>query len=276
MPLDKTVLKKKPKKASIAPEPEARALLPVLSQPAAARPDEVCMHELCESLAISAVSIRRELQRYPDEMGIFSLDDFELEIPAKIRIDELGQTMTKVVSEASPNDTIARIKLRIKPVPGPLEMQPVISDQPLETLDVLSREQIAKFESYRIFSVEDLLRASRSVANRKALAGIIPEAKLGEALDRAGVAAMPGIPEGVSRKLLELKIKSPRDFVARDAEEMAKSLSHATGENIEAKDVIDWQKQIRNLISIKKIRRKTDLSTRPADNVIINVGDKTA
>ncbi len=65
---------------------------------------EVALHELGESLVTSAVTVQRELRRYGEANGAFMLEDLEMELPVKLRVDSLGQMMAEVVSERRHSD----------------------------------------------------------------------------------------------------------------------------------------------------------------------------
>ncbi len=107
---------------------------------------EVALHELGESLVTSAVTVQRELRRYGEANGAFMLEDLEMELPVKLRVDSLGQMMAEVVSEPAANSVLTRIRLRIRPDSHPVDAIPIIADAPLARLKTLSSQQIAFLE----------------------------------------------------------------------------------------------------------------------------------
>lgn len=262
MAVSKKVTKKKSTLKKKLPSPGSTPL------PSTKQTSEIGLHEVGEALAISAISIKRELSRYQDEMGLFEINDFELEIPVKLRIDDIGQVMATVVSEVNSSDAIARLKIKINPTSELPENLPIIADQPLESLGVFNPEQIKQFKQHRIFSVEDLLRASRNTSTLNSLTTIAPNDKLDTALNLAGVITMPNLPSGITSALVNLDVASPKDFVAKNPKTLATQLSQVTGESITEDDVKNWQSHIKDTISLKF---KRNLTGRPDvfDNIVI-------
>lgn len=223
---------------------------------------EVALHELGESLVASAVSIQRELRRYTEDNGAFLLEDLEVELPLKVRVDPLGQLMAQVVSEATPNSALTRIRLRIRPDAQPVDRVPIIADQPLEFLTILSKDQRAFLESYRIFSVEDLIRASRNAASRKALQTVIPKVVLEDSLARGGVLLIPVVPARVAAGMLGVGVKSVDDFLSRDPSRLALALAKALREQITREHVSQWQADLKKL---KTLVNQKGASAHPKD-----------
>jgi hypothetical protein len=201
---------------------------------------EVALHELGESLVTSAVTVQRELRRYGEANGAFMLEDLEMDLPVKLRVDSLGQMMAEVVNEPAANSVLTRIRLRIRPDSHPVDSIPIIADAPLARLQTLSSEQIAFLKLHRIFSVEDLLRAVRSVAVRNALEAVIPATALDDSLSRAGVLLIP-VPARVAMALLDAGLKSADEFLRRDTLQLANLLTKSLGETVSKDFVTQWQ-----------------------------------
>ncbi len=230
--------------------------LPALTLPpqtplTSAASTEVALHELGESLVTSAVTVQRELRRYGEANGAFMLEDLEMELPVKLRVDSLGQMMAEVVSEPAANSVLTRIRLRIRPDSHPVDAIPIIADAPLARLNTLSSQQIAFLEQHRIFSVEDLLRAVRSVAVRNALEAVIPAAALDDSLSRAGVLLIPVVPPRVAMALLDMGLKSADEFLHRDTLELATLLTKSLGETVSSDFVMRWQGDLKQLHVLK-------------------------
>lgn len=214
---------------------------------------EVGIHELGESIAASLASIQQELNRYPNTMGAFLLDEVDLEIPVSLRVDCLGQVKAKVqekVEEGS--SSVGRLHLKVKPVLG-AEQPPVpMSDQSLEDLKVLSPEEIQLLKKQRIFSVNDLLRVSRNVGGRLALEKLGLKKKEEELKKRGAFLYLPMIPLSVKQTLLQADIKSPQDFMEQDAEKMAALLSKSLKTKVNIKEVQAWQQEVRKFLTIPR------------------------
>ena len=224
--------------------------------PAAAAGPEVTLHELGEALITSAISMQRELRRYQESNGAFIIDDMEIDLPLKVRLDDIGQVMAQVVSEAADGAAVTRIRLRIRPDQAPVQHVPVIGDQPLKSLGSLDAKQVSYLEAHRIFSVEDLLRASRTVAVRAALHPVIPEARLDDALARATLLSNPVLPAAAGAELLKAGVKSVEEFVARKPEDFAPALKRALGTAITPDMVKQWQASLQAL--------RTEATAQPA------------
>src|SRR6185503_1066888 len=107
-----------PMKERRSPRQRGRALvtaLPPQAHVTSAASTEVALHELGESLVTSAVTLQRELRRYGEANGALLLEDLEMELPVKLRVDSLGQMMAEVVNEPPANSVLTRIRLRIRP-----------------------------------------------------------------------------------------------------------------------------------------------------------------
>jgi hypothetical protein len=159
--------------------------------------------------------------------------------------------MAEVVNEPPANSVLTRIRLRIRPDSQPVAGIPIIADAPLGCLKTLSSQQIGFLELHRIFSVEDLLRAVRSVAVRRALDAVIPAAVLDDSLSRAAVLLIPVVPPRVAMALLDMGLKSADEFLHRDALQLATVLTKSLGENVSKDFVTQWQGDLAKLRELK-------------------------
>ncbi len=198
-------------------------------------------------MVASAVSIQRELRRYSEDNGAFQLEDLEVELPVKMRVDSLGQMMTEVVSDVPTNTALTRIRLRIRPDAEPPDRIPIIADAPLASLKTLTPEHVAFLEAHRIFSVEDLIRAARGAAGRKGLEAVIPPAVLDHSLARGSVLVIPVVPAPVAGALFKVGLGSIDAFQRRDPSHLATVLTRALGQTISKDDVAGWQADLRKL-----------------------------
>lgn len=204
--------------------------------------DEVAIHELGEALAVSAVSIRRELQRYPDEMGSFTIEDFEVDLPVRMRVDSLGQVMATVLPSAQANDAVARVRIRLKPGEKQVNAAPVIADYPVKALDSFSGDEIKTLEKHRIFSVEDFIRVCRNTAGRTQLEKLVSTSSIERALKPAELLTMPSVPGSISLGLIKNNIRSAEDFLGNKPEDLAHLLQNVPLEKIHVEDIQEWQK----------------------------------
>lgn len=207
---------------------------------------EVAMHELGEALAVSVVSIKRELQNYPDERGSFAVDDFEVDIPLQMRMDELGQLMVTVLDDGGATKAIARVRVRIKHDEKPLQRIPIIADLPLSELQVFTDSELKKLDEYRVFSVEDFIRVSRNSAGFKALEKRVSKTRTQKALKKAELLIIPDIPSHVSKELIN-NFSSVDEFVHKDSVSISKSLKKAKID-VGEQDVSEWQDKTRKYI----------------------------
>jgi hypothetical protein len=195
----------------------------------------------------SAVSIQRELRRYSEDNGAFLMEDLEVELPVKARVDSLGQIMTEVVNEMTSGSALTRIRLRIRPDAQPVDRIPIIADAPLASLNTLSTEQVQFLEAHRIFSVEDLIRTARSVAARKVLDSVIPSAVLDDSLARGSVLLIPVIPPHVALALIKVGLRSVDEFLHRDRTQLATALTGVLGGTVSQEQVAQWQASLTRL-----------------------------
>ncbi|MDQ6721521.1 MAG: hypothetical protein M3003_12110, partial [Candidatus Dormibacteraeota bacterium] len=137
------------------------------------------LHELGESIASAVGKIQGELARYTSALGSYVIDEMEVSIPVKMRVDDLGQAMVTVDQDGH-NGSSLRIKLR--PVPPVVQAQPASTTQPLESLGFTPAE-VAKLKERRVFSVDDLQRVARNVAGQEALQKVTPSATLAQSLN---------------------------------------------------------------------------------------------
>jgi hypothetical protein len=220
---------------------------------------EVALHELGESIAATVASVQRELARYPNALGAFVLDEMDLTIPVRMRVDLLGQVRATVADEDQAGVLVGNLHLRLKPVLGAAQPPPVTSGQSLQSLNVLRPEVIARLEQERIFTVDDLLRVSNTATGRTALNKMQLGTDLSSVLDRASVLTLPSVPAPVAENLVDIGISKPSDFVQGDPVQIAHTLSERLKQPITPEAVQAWQKEVGDLISVPLPRPRPDM-----------------
>lgn len=217
---------------------------------------EVALHELGNGLAISFATVQNELARYPNELGAFLLDEVEVTIPVRLRIDELGQIRVHMIEDNSDKSEGGQIHLRIRPVLGATQTTPKCADQPLSTLgDILPTEAIQRLEELRVFSIEDLLRIARDAAGQRAVEKLLPEVKLNTVVERATLFTLPDLTPRLAETLLQIGVTSPTDLVKRNSKDLAneinKRLEGKTDKILTPEDVNNFQSSIRLLTQLR-------------------------
>lgn len=205
---------------------------------------EVALHELGESIAVTVASVQDELARYPNDLGAYVLDEVDLNVPVQLRVDGLGQVKATVIEGAAPSSNVGQLHLRLRPILGASQTPPPAPIQPLDALGALSREEIARLEAERVFSVEDLTRIARNASGRAALTKFGLEADLENVLDRADILSLPMLPPSVAASLLQVGVGAPTDFVKEDPAKLAESLSERLGQTLSIEDVASWQTEV--------------------------------
>jgi hypothetical protein len=219
-------------------------------QPEAMGSTEVAVHEIGDSLAATAAQVQQELTRYPNTLGAFLLDELELNVPVRLRVDGLGQVMVNMVEGGTGAGQPGNLRLRLRPVLGASVPASLSAVQPLQKLNIFLPETITRLETYRLFSVADFLRVAHTAAGRAALNALNLGFSLEEILDRAWLLTLPMLPPVVAEELLQLGIDSPRNFVQENAVWLAKELSNRLNEPIRDEDVECWQKEVRQAIAL--------------------------
>lgn len=204
-------------------------------------PSEVAIHELVDAVVQALVSTQRELARYATPLGAFVLDELDVTLPVRMRLDALGQIMTSLADPGGDERPVAQLRLRVRPALGTDTPPDVTSGQGLAELGVLDAQALAKLATLRIFSVDDLLRVARNAAGRSALSTLDVGVPITPLLDRLAIAAIPSLPPSVRKALIGVKIESPADFLARESGVLAKALTRYTGRRTTARDVEAWQ-----------------------------------
>ncbi len=217
---------------------------------------EVALHELGESFAISLATVQNELACYPNELGSFLLDEIEVTIPVRLRVDELGQIRVHTVDDTPDKPESGQIRLCIRPVLGASQTIPQCANQPLSALgDVLPTEAIKQLEKLRVFSIEDLLRVARNPAGQRAVEELLPEVKLKDAIDRATLFTLPNLSPRLAATLVQMGITSPVNLVNHDsktlADEINKRLEGKLEKMVTPEDILDFQASIRRLTQIR-------------------------
>ncbi|MGC4064847.1 MAG: hypothetical protein QM784_09415 [Polyangiaceae bacterium] len=177
------------------------------------------------------------------------MSDLELEIPAKLRVDELGQLRASVVREVGEKDAVARLRFRVSHTPTRIDKVPTLATQSLRDFSVLTDTHRNRLAEYRIFSGEDLLRATRNAAGYRSVESILGKETLHNALQTAEVASMPGVSAEWSTAFLRGGVKSLGEFLGTPAEEIAKRVSDTLGDSVPTEAVADLQQRIAKLRS---------------------------
>jgi hypothetical protein len=207
---------------------------------------EVGLSELGESLALAARGMQQELVRYPETLGAFVLDDLELNIPVRMRVNELGQVMATVMQVEQPGAVLGHVRMRLRPAPGATSpLSAPACDLPLERLGSLEPEVLQKLRAQRVFSVGEFMRVAQSPGGRAALEKLGLGHSLRTALSQAALLSLPAVPAGVGEKLLELGVRSPGDFADMEPARVARQLSASLRQPITSKMVKSWQSTAR-------------------------------
>lgn len=202
---------------------------------------EVALHELGESLAATVASVQGEMARYNTALGTYVLDEIDISIPVMLRVTKLGQVMARVTDSQTPDSAVGQIRLRLKPSTGAAPVPtPNGAAQPLHTIDLITREALARLAEERIFSAGDLLRVASTPAGREALAREVFGYDLRGVLDRAALVSLP-LPAGVSTLLLKLGITSPEQFVKSDPTQLSNTMRGYADIPVHAADISQWQ-----------------------------------
>lgn len=202
---------------------------------------EVAIHELGESLAATVASVQGEMARYNTALGAYVLDEIDISIPVMLRVTKLGQVMARVTDSQAPGSAVGQIRLRLKPSAGAAPVPtPDGAAQPLQTIDLITREALARLAEERVFSVGDLLRVAATAAGREALAREVFGYDLRGVLDRAALVSLP-LPAGVAALLLKLGVTSPEQFVKSDPAQLADTMRGYAGLPVQASDISQWQ-----------------------------------
>lgn len=202
---------------------------------------EVAIHELGESLAATVASVQGEMARYNTALGTYVLDEIDISIPVMLRVTKLGQVMARVTDSQPPDAAVGQIRLRLKPSTGAAPLPtPNGAAQPLSTIDLITREALARLAEERIFSVGDLLRVAATAAARDALAREVFGYDLQGVLDRAALVSLP-LPAGVNTLLLKLGVTSPEQFLRSDPTQLADTMRGYASLPVSASDISQWQ-----------------------------------
>jgi hypothetical protein len=202
---------------------------------------EVAIHELGESLAATVASVQGEMARYNTALGTYVLDEIDISIPVMLRVTKLGQVLARVTDTQTPDSAVGQIRLRLKPSTGAATVPtPSGAAQPLSTIELISREALARLESERVFSVGDLLRLASTPAGRDALAREVFGYMSQPVLDRAALMSLP-LPTGISTLLVKLGVNSPEQFVKSDPAQLAGSIRDYARLPVQPADVAQWQ-----------------------------------
>jgi hypothetical protein len=206
---------------------------------------EVELHEVGEGIAAAIAAVQQELARYPNSLGAFLVDEVDLDIPIQFRVDTLGQVLATVVNSDTPSAGVGRLRLRLRPVLGAVLPPPGTSDQPLASLGALPPEDLVKLEAQRIFSVDDLLRVTRTASGRSGVDRLELATPVDSLLGRAEVVASPALPAQVAETLVQIGVESPAEFVNRDPAQVAVELSGQLNQPVTVEDVVIWQEEVK-------------------------------
>jgi hypothetical protein len=235
------------------PEPAANGRHELAAAAGESVLEEVAVHEIGESAASAVIAIQRELSRYPEALGSYVIDEFELSVPVRLRMDGFGQMLATVVNGSEPSDAAAKevgnLRLRMRPADEHERIQRELSGRPLAALDALSPAAIARLERHRIFTVEDLQRVARTPVGREGIAGLSLGVKVDELLKRAFVVSLPVLPGPVAEALVKMDMVQPRDFIKARPENLAPSLSRRVHRRVTPEEIVSWQKDVSLLVN---------------------------
>ncbi|WP_139173719.1 hypothetical protein [Geodermatophilus telluris] len=225
---------------------------------------EVAVHELGESLAFSMALAQHELNRHATVGGAFVLDDLDATLAVGFRVDPLGQLMA-TVTDGEPvggaGRPVSQLRLRLTAREGVTPPAPSVPAPPVSALPGLTREQITRLESFRIFSVQDLARVLRTPSGRAALRGRLTGVDPDELLERVTLLGQPGLPAAVASALLALKVSSVTDFLKADADRLARRLAplldDLTDGAVTEEDVRAWQAAVRASRRVSRPSKRT-------------------
>jgi hypothetical protein len=216
---------------------------------------EITIQELGESLSLTLAGVQQELARYSAAVGRYLLDEIELDVPVRLRIDELGQVMTTIANAQDPANEVTRIHLRLRPAnpDEPIGLPaPGAADQPLSILNI-SEQAVYQLQTYRIFSIRNFIRVASTPSGYQALLQVNLGWELADLLDRAFFASSPELPSTVVKALFQFEIRSRQQFVEirRDTiDVLARNLSEGLQQRIEPEHIIAWQDAVRASMKI--------------------------
>jgi hypothetical protein len=219
------------------------ALLDIPRDPIAESP-EVPLHALGDSVASSAVAVQRDLGGYRTEGGGFVLDELDLIMPVRVRVDPLGQVLASVLPLSTTGAAPAASgQLRLRVRFSNADATPVTtSGQSVHDLG-LSATDVALLERLQLFSVDDVLRIGRNSFGRQAFD------RIGTALPPAHIVARAEIvAAGAPRELFRV-VETPEKLLAADATALAARVQTLTRTAIAAEDVKRWQDVARRFVT---------------------------
>ena len=213
---------------------------PVLAHDVAVRlGNEMPLHAMGESVAASALAAQRGIARQQCDGPVYILDELELALPVRVRIDPFGQVIVSV-ADPTPYIPFAGGQLRLHVRLGtPGEAPEATSAQPLAEIG-LSPEDVAAFERQHVFTVDDLLRIGRDAAGVRAMEQLGAHMPVWSLLGRAMLLSL-----GAPRILFDLDICTPERLLAADAVELAARLSEKSGTPWLVERVREWQDRVR-------------------------------
>ncbi|HVF48512.1 MAG TPA: hypothetical protein VNA19_00415 [Pyrinomonadaceae bacterium] len=233
-------------------EQRAMGILPATgtpTTPASLEPStEVAIHELGESIAATIATVQQELARYPNPLGAYVLDEVDLSIPILMRVDSFGQVLARVTEKQTTDSIVGQMRLKMKPVLGARVPPPVVSGQTLESLGVLSPEAILMLQAQRIFSVDDLLRVTRTTSGRVALSKVDLGAPVDTVMNRIDVMRLPMLTPEIGASLLRIGVEKPTDILEMDAERLAENLQNEIKVPIPTEEVARWQQELQEFV----------------------------
>jgi hypothetical protein len=213
-----------------------------------ARGTEVLLPELTENIANTVAEVQRTLARYPSGMGSFVLDELELRVPIKVRLDRFGMLRAAVATGQDFGSDVRDLLIRIRPTSGdPLRASRLIRE-PLDSLQLFSETQIQGFFRLRIFDVGALRDTLLIPSQRAEISSIVPDAD--RVLDRALLLELEILPLPVARQLIAMGVASPREFTKIDAGPVAERLSELLDQMIKPDHVSEWQKRVKAAIAV--------------------------
>ncbi|HEX8115365.1 MAG TPA: hypothetical protein VF516_46885 [Kofleriaceae bacterium] len=222
--------------------PERRATGQVVLVESADTLNDLNVAEIGQGLASVVGSIQQELGQYPVAGGVYVLDELELNVPVRLRVDHVGQIRASVLPERS-DPSGAELRLKIRPVLDVPVAAASIAAVPLEALDLLSKRQIAYLRELRVFDVASLLRLATNPMNQATLKSL--RISVDKVRERAELLLYAGLPDSVARILIEHGVASVQLFLSKSPEEIRRLLTPAMQTEISLEDIEDWQTRLR-------------------------------
>ncbi|MCC6278460.1 MAG: hypothetical protein IT289_11155 [Oligoflexia bacterium] len=220
---------------------------------------EVVLHELGESIALSLSSVQNELTKYQNGTAAFLVDEIDIVLPIKARVDNLGQIVASVADSEKAGPGVGQFRLKVRPVVGAQVPLMLEKHEPIESLD-LPAETIETLKKNRIFSVDDFQRVTNKAGGLEALKKVNGQVDWKTKIGKSGLVASKVLPREISKLFDKAGIKDVEEFVDKDPKALSDKLSEATGMIVEPEAIKVLQDKerflnpmLKNRISIRKV-----------------------